>query len=67
MPRLMERPESIRRELAVRSEKGGFPQSTLERVNRPARVPGHEKAEAIELRQTLRENVTSFFFQVDKL
>jgi hypothetical protein len=51
----------------VGGEERGLAQSILKRSNRPARIPSHEKAEAIELRQTLRENVTPFFFQADKL
>ena len=67
MARLMERPEPIRRELTTRGEERRFAQRFLERVNRAVLVAAHQKTEAIELRQALRENMTSFPFQADKL
>ena len=67
MARLMESPETVRREVPVRGEERGLAQCILKRLNRARRIPGHEKAVAIELRQTLRENVTPFFFQANKL
>jgi hypothetical protein len=67
MPRLMERPKPIGRELIARSEERRFAQSSLKRVNRPAAVTGHEKTEPIELRQTLREDVAPLLFQAPKL
>jgi hypothetical protein len=63
----MERPESIWRELSARREERCCAQGILERSNRAGRVPGHEKAEPIELRQALCEDVTSFLFQENKL
>ena len=67
MARLMESPETIRRKVPVRGEERGLAQCILKRLDRPARIPSHEKAVAIELRQALRENVTPFFFQANKL
>ena len=67
MPRFVERPEPIRRQLSARREQRRFAHGLLECFQRATVVAGHEKAKAIELRQALRENVTSFFFQVAKL
>lgn len=67
MPGLMKTPKPIGGQLIARGEKGRFPQSFFESLNRPAAVTGHEKTKPIELRQTLREDVAPLLFQAPKL
>ena len=63
MPRLVKRPESVRRQLPAGGEEGRFAHGVLKGRERLARVAGHEKAKAVELRQAFGKIVGSFFFQ----
>jgi hypothetical protein len=67
MPRLVKRPETIGRQLPAGGEECGLSHRVLKSFHRLSRIAGHEKAEAIELRETLGKLAGFVFFQIPNL